>query len=169
MYESKHTVVYLDDVRLPDGTIIRYTRVNDPPFVVVVPKILDKIIMIYNYRYPVDEWCLELPAGHIDEGETPQETAYRELKEESGYIAKNLQMVGLYYPSSARSDQKSYVFIAKAINGGVAVRDKSELQKVVILPQSMVYQKLFNGEIKHAASIVALALSKHFLHEQNRL
>lgn len=125
--------------------------------------------MIYNYRYPVDEWCLELPSGHINEGETPQEAAYRELKEETGYIANKLHMVGWYYPSSARSKEKSYAFVAKAMEGGATRRDKSESQKVVILQQSTVYQKLFNGEIKHAASIVALAFSQPLLHKQINL
>jgi len=155
--------VHLDDVKLPDGTTIQYTRVDHPPFVVVVPIFLDKIIMIYNYRYPVNEWCLELPAGHIDESETPQETASRELKEETGYIAKELKMVGWYYPSSARSDQKSYVFVAKTVRDGIAIRDESELQRVTVLSQITVYQKLFRGEIKHAPSIIALALSQTLL------
>lgn len=163
VYKSKYVSVKLDDVKLPDGTVIQYTRIHRLPFVVVVPTILDKILMIYNYRYPVDEWCLELPSGHIDEEETPEEAAYRELKEETGYIAKELQMLGWYFPSSARSNQKSYIFLAKAIEGGAARRDKSESQKVAILPRGIVYQKLLNGEIKHAASIVALALSQPFL------
>jgi ADP-ribose pyrophosphatase len=158
-------VVHLDDVKLPDGTMIQYTRVDHPPFVVIVPTILNKIILIYNYRYPVNEWCLELPAGHIDERETPQEAAFRELKEETGYSAKELKLVGWYYPSSARSDQKSYIFMAEAVRDGDAVRERSELQKVIILSQTTVYQKLFRGEIKHAPSIVALALSQPFFRQ----
>lgn len=168
IYQSKYAVVHLDDVKLPDGTTIQYTRVDHPPFVVVVPTFLDKIIMIYNYRYPVNEWCLELPAGHIDERETPQETAFRELKEETGYVARGLRMVGWYYPSSARSDQKSYIFVAKTVEDGVAIRDESELQRVTALSQTRVYQKLFRGEIKHAPSIIALALSQPLLYQRHR-
>ncbi len=169
VYESKYIALHLDDVKLPDGTVIQYTRVDQLPFVVVVPTFSDKIIMIYNYRYPVNESLLELPSGHIDEGENPQEAAYRELKEESGYIAKELHMLGWYYPSSARSNQKSYIFIAKAINGGVARRERSESQRLIILPKSTVYQKLFKGEIKHAASIIALTMSQSLLckHDPN--
>jgi ADP-ribose pyrophosphatase len=102
--------------------------------------------MIHNYRYPVDEWCLELPACYIDDGENPEQTACRELEEETGYLAKKLPLVGWYYPSSTRSNQKSDVAIANAAAGGVAKREKTELQKVVILPKSVVYQKLFNGK-----------------------
>jgi ADP-ribose pyrophosphatase len=167
VYKSKYIIVHLDDVKLPDGTIIQYTRVDYLPFVVVVPTILDKIVMIYNYRYPVDEWCLELPSGHIDNGESPQETASRELEEETGYIAGELRMVGWYYPVSARSDQKSYVFIAEASDGGNTKRDRSELQKVIVLPKNTAYQKLYEGEIKHAASIAALAMSQPLLYKHN--
>jgi ADP-ribose pyrophosphatase len=169
VYESKYTIVHVDDVKLPDGTTIQYTKVDHIPFVVVVPTISDKIIMIYNYRYPVDDWCLELPSGHIDKGERPQETAYRELKEETGYIAEELRMLGWYYPSSARSNQKSYIFITNAVEGGSTRREKSESQKIVILPCNTVYKKLFNGEIKHAASIIALALSHPILQKYDQL
>jgi len=115
------------------------------------------MVMIYNYRYPVDEWCLEFPSGHIDENEKPAIAACRELQEETGFTAKNLQMIEWYYPKSARSNRKAYLFTAEAIKGLKTAREKSEFQRVVILPKKEVYQKLLRGEIRHSASLAALA------------
>ena len=162
VYKSLHVHVCSDDVELPDGKVIQYTRVDENPFAVVVPLKSGKIVMVKNYRYPLDEMSLELPSGHIELGESPEETARRELKEETGYSAKELRQIGEFHPS-VRSSQKAFVFIAKGLKKSVLNRDDSERQRTVVLPISEVYHKLHEAEIMHAASIVALAFSQPFL------
>ncbi len=118
--------------------------------------------MIYNYRYPLNEWCLEFPAGNIESGENPRKAARRELQEETGYVSKKVRLIGEFCPS-VRSSQKAYVFISEVSKKGTVKRDELELQRVVVLPIEEVYSKLCKGEIKHAASVVALAYAHPFL------
>jgi ADP-ribose pyrophosphatase len=126
-----------------------------------------KLVMIYNYRYPLNEWGLEFPSGHIEPAETPQEAARRELEEETGYSASELKLVGEFYPS-VRSCQKTFVFMAEELRKGSLSRDKSEMQRVVVLPIDEVFAKLADAEIKHAASIIALSLSRPYFSKSKR-
>jgi ADP-ribose pyrophosphatase len=162
IYKSTYVQLHCDDVRLPEGNIIQYARVDERPFSVIVPQISDKLVMIYNYRYPLDENCLEFPSGHIEAGETPEQAARRELEEEVEYAAEQLRLIGEFCPS-VRSGHKAHVFLTEVSKTGTLNRDKCEQQRTVILPVDEVYRKLNAAEIKHAASIVALAFSRSFL------
>jgi len=162
IYKSPYVQLYCDDIRLPEGTSIQYARVDERPFSVIVPTISEKLVMIYNYRYPLDENCLEFPSGHIEVEESPEQAARRELEEEVGYSAEQLRFIGEFCPS-VRSGQKAHVFLTEVSKKGTLNRDNCELQRTVILPVDEVYRKLNAGEIKHAASIVALAFSQPFL------
>ena len=162
IYKSPYVQLYCDVIRLPEGTSIQYSRVDERPFSVIVPTISNKIIMVYNYRYPLNENCLEFPSGHIEVGESPEQAACRELEEEVGYTAGQFRLIGEFCPS-VRSDHKAHVFLAEVSKKGTLNRDKCELQRAVILSVDEVYRKLNTGEIKHAASIVALAFSQPFL------
>src|SRR4030067_3215552 len=162
IYKSPYVQLYCDDIRLPEGTSIQYARIDERPFSVIVPTFSDKLVMIYNYRYPLDENCLEFPSGHIEVGERPEQAARRELEEEIGYTAGQLQLIGEFCPS-VRSSQKAYAFLTEVSKNRTLNRDKCELQRTVILSVDEVYRKLNAAEIKHAASIVALAFSQPFL------
>src|SRR3972149_9641474 len=152
IYKSPYVQLYCDDFRLPEGTGIQYARVDERPFSVIVPTFSDKLVMIYNYRYPLDENCLEFPSGHIEVGESPEQAARRELEEEVGYTAGQLRLIGEFCPS-VRSDQKAHVFFTQISKKGTLNRDKCEQQRTVILPVDEVYGKLNAAEIKHAAPI----------------
>ena len=132
IYTSPYVQLYCDDIRLPEGTSIQYARIDERPFSVIVPKISDKLVMIYNYRYPLDENCLEFPSGHIEAGESPEQAARRELEEEVGYTAGQLRLIGEFCPS-VRSDQKAHVFFTQISKKGTLNRDKCEQQRTVIL------------------------------------
>ena len=162
-YQSQYVSVHEDHVKLPDGTTIQYTKVKLPDFVTIVPVIQDKIVMIYNYRYPVNRWSLELPAGFINQAEKPEKTAFRELQEETGYIPSQLRSLGWYYPMSSRSEQKAYIFLADKLKKGKAQRENTEQQKTCTISKNKVYSKLFNGEIKHSATIIALTMAAPLL------
>jgi len=162
IYKSPYGQLYNDDIRLPQGSSIQFARVDERPFSVIVPTISEKLVMIYNYRYPLDENCLEFPSGHIEVGESPEQAARRELEEEVGYTAGQLRLIGEFCPS-VRSSQKAHVFLTEVSKKGTLNRDKCELQRTVILSVDEVYRKLNAAEIKHAASIVALAFSQPFL------
>jgi ADP-ribose pyrophosphatase len=162
VYSSPYVNVHNDGVRLPDGTEIEYARIDERPFSIVVPMISGKLVMLYNYRYPLNEMSLEFPSGHIEKGESPAEAAERELEEEVGYIAEKLRQIGEFCPS-VRSNQRAHVFVTEVSKKGTLSRDKCEMQRTVILSVDEVYRELREARINHAASIVALAFSQPFL------
>lgn len=159
--KSNFHTLYQDEIELPNGRKMKYTRFNMPDFVVIVPITSDgKIVMERNYRYPIDEYALELPAGIIDGGEEPKECAVRELKEETGYTAGKMEQITWYYPISALNDQKGYVFIASELQEGEPQQEDSEEMTIEHYRIEDVF-KLFNrGEIKHSPSMVALAVAR---------
>ena len=167
-YQSMYAAVYEDDVELPDGTIIQYTRIKLPDFVTVVPVLLDEIIMILNYRYPINTWSLELPAGAIEQRENPRETAFRELEEETGYVPGKLVDLGWYYPMPSRGKQRAYIFLADRLKIGEMRRENTEYQETCPMPKDKVYSELLKGEIKHSGTVVALTMASPFFKKMSR-
>ncbi len=155
-----------DDVRLPDGKLKTYTMLDIPDFAGVLPVIDDKLVMIKNYRYPIDEMVLELPAGLIDEDESPMETAKRELEEETGYILKDAEKLCEYHPIASLNTQKAHLFVGEAEEGGEIDRDTGEDMEVKIISIKKLYEKLEDGELSHPHTMIALFYAKDKLLSQ---
>lgn len=159
-YRAEYVLVYEDLVQLPTGEKINYVRIKLRDFVTIIPVLKNHLVMISNYRYPINEWSLELPSGVIDEGELPKQAAIRELEEETGYSAMGLQKLGWYYPVPGRSRQKAYVFISTGLlNAGKPKRENTEQQETILVPMSRVYSQFSKGKIRHSATLVALSLA----------
>src|SRR5215210_480691 len=107
-----------DEVEVRGGKRIRYAYLERAPAVVVVPiTSAGEMILLKQYRYPVDEWCLEVPAGgtHDARDSDLEEVAAKELREEVGARAQRLRSVGFFYPANAMSDEKCHVFLAEGV------------------------------------------------------
>lgn len=89
-----------------------------------------KLLMVKQYRYPVQQEILELPAGKIDEGETPEQCAARELREETGYIAEKLTAMGEIYPAAAYDNEVVYLFYAEGLTPASQQLDDDEFLTV---------------------------------------
>ncbi len=99
--------------------------VND--FSIIVPVLgHDKLVMVWNYRHAIQGWELELPAGHIENGESPEACARRELEEETGYSAGSWKRLGWFHPSPGISSQKAYAYLARKLKRGVLHREQYE-------------------------------------------
>ncbi len=158
--ESTFFTLKEDEVELPDGTEKNYTMLDIPDFAGVLPVIEDKFILIKNYRYPVDEMVLEIPAGLIEEGEEPLEAASRELEEETGYRLIESEKLVDYHPTASLNTQKAYLYLGKVERGGEIKRDPGEDMKLEMIPIDDVYRMLRNKEIKHPHTIIALHYGK---------
>ncbi len=158
-YKSEYFEVHTDTVRLPSGSKITYDWYAARDFCVIVALNDGRLIAIENYRYPADEWFLELPAGHIEDGETPIQAASRELEEETGYRAQNLVYLGWYYVSS-RTLQKGHVLFCDQPAKTATRREESELQRVKLITPSYLENKIRRSEVKHAATIIAYTIAK---------
>ena len=73
----------------------------------------DRIVLTRQYRYAVGEESIEIPAGKLDSDETSKECAYRELREETGFIAKELTLLTSFYPAIGFANEKIWIFLLK--------------------------------------------------------
>jgi ADP-ribose pyrophosphatase len=155
LYSSNFLSISNDTVVLPNGKQITYNTIGLHDFVSVLATIEDKIVIIEILRYPRNVVSLEIPSGHVEEGETPKESAFRELLEETGYSAKHLELMFSYNPLS-RSTQKAHLFLAKDLKKGNQMLGEAEQINVKLIPESDVEKLLVEGKITHAPTLLAL-------------
>jgi ADP-ribose pyrophosphatase len=152
--------LYQDKVRTPKGNVITYTKYHASDVVIVVP-FLDRqrLLMIKQYRYPVGKVLLEFPAGHVDSGEDPIETAARELEEETGHVAKKIDYVYSYHPSVSRTKQQVHVFRATGLTKASATKHDSgeqiNMKKVTI---KELRQLIAKRKVGNAGTLIAYML-----------
>ena len=160
---SDFVSVYADRVILPGGEQITYTRIELRDYATVLPIVGDNVVMIEILRYPRNCLSLEVPSGHIEAGETPEEAAFRELLEETGYRAGQLDYVGCFNPLS-RSIQRAHLFFAKALEEGEQRLEKTEQINVKPVPIKEIPKLLTAGKVTHTPTV--LALQRFLLTEQ---
>jgi ADP-ribose pyrophosphatase len=153
-----------DRVRTHTGEEIGYTYIDHPGSVFVVPVTLDgDILLIRQYRYPVHEWCWEVPAGGIEASEDAVSAAARELAEEVGALSYQLWPVAAFYSSTGISNARSQVYLATEVEVGPSQREPTELLHVVALPQAEALHMARSGEITDGQSALAVLLCERYL------
>lgn len=112
---SPYVVIYDEDLRLPDGTILtEFVRVDIPPFAIVFAVLEDgRVPFVRQYRRATGSYTLELPAGHLEPGEEALTCAQRELHEEAGIEADDWQFLGQYVMNANRGCGWGYAFLAR--------------------------------------------------------
>ena len=128
VFNGKILHLYRDDIELPNGKPAEREVIRHVGAVCVIPVTDDGYaVMERQYRYPVDEVILEIPAGKLDSKEENHESAaLRELEEETGYRAKELIPLGKFYPACAYSDETIWMYLAKGLEKGDCHRDVDE-------------------------------------------
>lgn len=142
--------VYIRGVRIDYSTIVPFS--DD-----------DKILTIKSYRHLVDSYQVEVPSGYIEPGETPEHAASRELKEETGYVAKKLVPLGPYTLDYSMFLQKGNVFAAYGLEkkGKRKLGKMEKIAQIEFVSVEKIRHMLLEGEITNAASIVALYRALH--------
>jgi ADP-ribose pyrophosphatase len=171
---SNDLIELYEDILDLNGIEKVYTRAVRKDYSTVVPFVSNEILVIKSYRYLVDSIQIEIPSGYIDEGESPKEAAIRELKEETGYSAKDVISIGHYTLDYSMFDQRGNLFVAyglvKVGNQSLGIMEKIDVERMSI---KEIKRLLFEGKILNAASIVALyrALDfhEHLITEQKSM
>jgi ADP-ribose pyrophosphatase len=146
-----------DRVRTRAGHEFTYTLVDHPGAVWVVPVTVDgQIVLIRSYRYTVDDWCYEVPAGGLSPGLTPEAVASRELYEEIGGAAADLRYVGQFYTSNGISNEVAYVYLATGVELGESHPEPTELMEIRLVPVEEALRMAREGEISDGPSALAL-------------
>jgi ADP-ribose pyrophosphatase len=121
----------VDEVELPSGQVTQRDIVRHPGAVAIVPLLSDsKVVLIRQYRYATGKKLFEIPAGTLEKGEPPLECAARELREETGYEAEEIEPLLSCFMAPGYSDEAIHFFVAKGLR---AVGDDPELDEDITL------------------------------------
>jgi ADP-ribose pyrophosphatase len=112
-----------------------------------------RVLLVRQARPAIGRDLLELPAGIVDTGESPLQTAHRELEEETGYRAQHLDLLASFYTSPGFCTERLHVYLAAGLHAGTAADDPDEPLELVRLP---VDQALSSGQITDAKTLVGL-------------
>ena len=111
IYQGRIFGVSADRVLLPHGREVEMEVVRHPESVVLLPMPdPDHLILVRQYRYAIDGWVWELPAGSVDPGESPEQAAARESEEEIGLVPGRVDHIGHFYPTPGYCDEKMSFF-----------------------------------------------------------
>lgn len=159
LYEGKVLSLDLDEVEEPGGVRAQREVVRHLGSVAVLAMGDDgRIVLVRQYRYPVDELLWELPAGRIDEGESPEEAAQRELQEEIGHRAEDLREIAFFYTTPGFCDEAMHLFRARRLVPAAAPGDEDERIEVQAFALADLGGMIDRGEIREAKTLVALLL-----------
>lgn len=150
--------VRLDQVQLPNGKETTHTVLEYKPSVAIVPCLPNgNVILLRQYRYVMQGWNYELPAGIVEENEIIEEAALRELKEESGYCASNLEYIMTVFPDTCLSTQKIYIYIATGLSSSTqSLEDTEMIDEVVEVDCNTIAEMLTSGQIGDAITVLGL-------------
>ncbi len=146
-----------DRVLLENGIKTFREYVSHPGAVAALPFLTkEDIILVKQYRYPTDEFLLEIPAGTIKKGETPEQTIIRELQEEINYKPRKLQNLGCVYLTPGYSNEKIYLFKATDLEVCSLKAEEEENIEIVEMKIEEVVSKINSGEIKDGKTVIAV-------------
>jgi len=158
VFEGVLLKVRKDQVRLPNGATSVREYIHHPGAVVILAFLPNgNLLFERQFRYPLRQVFLELPAGKIDAGEALAETARRELREETGYLAAQWEHLGVMHPCIGYSDERIEIFVARELRGeGQQELDHNEFLEVIELSPAEARQAVFDGRITDSKTITAL-------------
>jgi ADP-ribose pyrophosphatase len=144
---------------LPGGETIAKDIILHPGAVVILPWLdTEEVILLRNYRLAVRETLWELPAGTREQGETAENTAFRELIEETGYQAETMTPLSNFWMSPGILREQMHAFVARGLTKTVAAPELGELLEPVVMPWSAALELLDQGQIQDAKTIACLLL-----------
>jgi len=158
-----------DVVRLANGNISQREYVMHPGAVVIVPLLPNgNVLLERQFRYPLHQVFVELPAGKIDPDEDVLKTGQRELLEETGYTAQNWIKLGVQHPCIGYSNEVIHIYLASNLSAGEHQRDEDEMLEVFDVKLEQCLEMISNQEITDSKTIVALFLADKYLQKNGQ-
>jgi ADP-ribose pyrophosphatase len=159
IYRGRKIDLVLQAVPLADGTHAEREVVVHRGAVALVPMVdREHVCLVENERYAVGKTLLEVPAGTIDVGESPEQTAERELREETGYRAGSIRRLRDWYVSPGVMTERMYLFLCEDLQPGPAHLEPDERIRTVIVPWEQAIAMIEDGRIEDAKSMLALTI-----------
>ena len=126
---------------------------------------LNEIVLIKQFRKAVEKTIWEIPAGKLENGETPKECAERELREETGYSAENIKLIKKFFTTPGFSNQKIYMYLATDLSIGECDFDIDESIETYKIDIEKAYDMVMNNEIEDAKTIIGILSAKNLINK----
>jgi ADP-ribose pyrophosphatase len=158
----------VDTVRFPDGSVGEMDMIRHSGASAIVPFLGDpagddpQILMLKQYRYAAEQYLYEIPAGRLDEGESPDACAVRELREETGCTARQMDFLFTMFTTPGFTDEKIHVFLASGLERGAHAREADEFITLETMSLSRGLELIRTGEIKDAKTALGLLFAAGF-------
>jgi len=167
LYEGKVFNIIVDQIEYPSGNRGLREVIEHPGGAVVLALFPNKkIILIKQHRYPIDKVLYELPAGKLGRGEDPAHCAARELTEETGYVAGNLEKITAIYTSPGFCSECLHIYLATDLKFTEQNLEEGEEHiEVEIIPIDKAIKMIKQGEIVDSKTIVGIMLGQQRLKE----
>jgi 8-oxo-dGTP pyrophosphatase MutT (NUDIX family) len=158
LYDSPWVRLALVDIEIPGGERFEHHVVRAPANAsgVVVSDEARGALLLWRHRFTTDTWGWEIPAGRIDEGESPEQAAARETLEETGWRPGPLTRLTTYYPNNGQSDLAFHLFRADGAEYVGEPSDPSEAERVEWRSWNEIRQSIAAGELADGLSLTAL-------------
>ena len=157
VYEGHFLKVRRDEIRLPSGKTAQREYIVHPGAVMIVPLADDgRLIVERQHRYPLDRVLVEFPAGKLDPNETTQRCGQRELREETGYTAREWAYAGRMHNACAYSTEFIEIWFARGLVAGAQQLDDGEFVEFFPLAEAELFEMAARGELTDAKTMVGL-------------
>ena len=149
--------VRVDTVQMPDGReATREIVEHDECIAVVTIDNEDNVLLVKQFRKPVEKELLEIPAGAIDDGEDPETAVRRELREETGYLPGKLEPLGGFYSAPGFCTEYLYLYLASDLTLSPLIAEDTESIELIRVPTNEIISLIESGSICDAKSVAGL-------------
>ncbi len=157
IYEGQVVKLRVDTVKMPDGreTTREIVEYSDCVAIIAIDAD-DNVLLVKQFRKPVEKVLLEIPAGGIDPGEDPVTTVSRELREETGYLPRKVERLGGFYSAPGYSSEYLYLYLATDLTSSPLYAEDTDSIRLVRVPVAQISSLITSGSICDAKSIAGL-------------
>ncbi|BBH21071.1 ADP-ribose pyrophosphatase [Paenibacillus baekrokdamisoli] len=156
IFQGKIISLQVDTIQLPNGGTATREIIRHPGAAAVLALIDGKMLVVEQYRKPMEKFQIEIPAGKLDAGEDPMVAAGRELEEETGYRAGKLRPISAFYTSPGFADEKLFLYVAEDLVKGDSRPDEDEFLAVEAITFEEAQQYIREERISDAKTILAV-------------
>ena len=167
-YSGKIISLDVDTVRFPDGSVGELEMIRHPGASAIVPFLSDpagqdpQVLLIRQYRYAAEGYLYEIPAGRLNPGEAPRDGARRELKEETGCSAGEVEHLFTMYTTPGFTDEKIHLFMATQLIAGETKHEADEFLELQPMLLSRALQMVEAGEVQDSKTALGLLFAAGF-------
>ncbi|HEX74649.1 MAG TPA: NUDIX hydrolase [Dehalococcoidia bacterium] len=167
IYEGRAVKLRVDTVEMPSGRKTRREIVEHSDCVAIIAiDDNDNVLLVNQFRKPVEKELLEIPAGGIELGEDPVATVRRELSEETGYLPRKVERLGGFYSTPGYCTEYLYLYLATDLIPSQSYAEDTENIRLTRVPISQISSLITSDSICDAKSIAGLLIFLAYLKTQ---